>query len=53
MDRGQWDNFPGCRGYTPTLFSKDILGFLMTTENQDLGFMKVFKKLPRICFCLD
>ncbi len=29
--------WPGCRGYIPTLFSKDILGFLMTTESQDLG----------------
>ncbi len=29
--------WPGCRGYTPTLFSKDILGFLMTTERQDLS----------------
>ncbi len=29
--------WPGCRGYTPTLFLKDILGFLMTTESQDLG----------------
>ncbi len=29
--------WPGCRGNTPTLFSKDILGFLMTTESQDLG----------------
>ncbi len=26
-------------GVTPLLFSKDILGFLMTTENQDLGLM--------------
>ncbi len=24
-------------GVTPLLFSKDILGFLMTTESQDLG----------------
>ncbi len=30
------ETWPGCRGYTPT-FSKDILGFLMTTESQDLG----------------
>ncbi len=25
-------------GVTPLLFSKDILGFIMTTESQDLGF---------------
>ncbi len=35
MVRGQWGGFwPGCQGYS---FSKDILGFLMTTESQDLG----------------
>ncbi len=28
--------WPGC-GVTPYSFSKDILGFLMTTESQDLG----------------
>ncbi len=35
MVRGQWGGiWPGCQGYS---FSKDILGFLMTTESQDLG----------------
>ncbi len=28
---------PGCRGLHPYSFSKDILGFLMTTESQGLG----------------
>ncbi len=28
---------------TPLLFSKDILGFLMTTESQDLGLMSHLK----------
>ncbi len=32
MVRGQWANLA-----TPLLFSKDILGFLMTTESQDFG----------------
>ncbi len=29
--------WPGCRGYTPTLFLKEILGFVMTMESQDLA----------------
>ncbi len=36
MVRGQWVNLarmPGLHSYS---FSKDILGFLMTTESQDL-----------------
>ncbi len=28
--------WPGHRGYTPTLYEK-CMGFLMTTESQDLG----------------
>ncbi len=37
MVKGQWANLarmPGLRHYS---FSKNILGLLMTTENQDLG----------------
>ncbi len=37
MVKGQWGNLalmPGLHLYS---FSKDILGFLMTTEIQDLG----------------
>ncbi len=37
MVRGQWANLARMPGVTPLLFSKDILGFLMTTESQDLG----------------
>ncbi len=37
MVRGQWANLARMPGFTPLLFSKDILGFLMTTESQDLG----------------
>jgi len=37
MDRGHWTNLARRSwGYNPTL-SKDILGFLMTTESQDLS----------------
>ncbi len=37
MVRGQWVNWmPGLHPYS---FSKDILGFLMTTKSQDLGLI--------------
>ncbi len=35
MVRGQWVNLARMAG--SLLYSKNILGFLMTTENQDLG----------------
>ncbi len=38
MVRSQWDNLARMPGLHPYSFSKDILGFLMTTESQDLGF---------------
>ncbi len=37
MVRGQWANLARMPGLNPYSFSKDILGFLMTTESQDLG----------------
>ncbi len=37
MVRGQWGNLARMQGLHPYSFSKDILGFLMTTESQDLG----------------
>ncbi len=37
MVRGQWSNLASMPGLHPYSFSKDILGFLMTTESQDLG----------------
>ncbi len=37
MDRGQWVNLASMPVLQPYSFSKDILGFLMTTESQDLG----------------
>ncbi len=36
MVRGQWANLARMPGLHPDSFSKDILGFLMTTESQDL-----------------
>ncbi len=36
-DKGQWGGiWPGHRGYT-LLFMRSAMGFLMTTETQDLG----------------
>ncbi len=37
MVRGQWGNSARMPGLHPYSVSKDILGFLMTTESQDLG----------------
>ncbi len=37
MDRGLMGEFGQDVEVTPLLFSKDMLGFLMTTESQDLG----------------
>ncbi len=37
MVRGQWGNLARMSGLHPYSYSKDILGFLMTTESQDLG----------------
>ncbi len=37
MVRGQWANLTRNSGLHPYSLSKDILGFLMTTESQDLG----------------
>ncbi len=37
MVRGQWGNLARMPGLHPYSFSKDILGFLMTTESQELS----------------
>ncbi len=37
MVRDQWGNLARMPGLHIFSFSKDILGFLMTTESQDLG----------------
>ncbi len=37
MVRGQWVNLARMPELHPYSFSKDILGFLMSTESQDLG----------------
>ncbi len=37
MVKGQWKTLARMLGLHPYSFSKDILGFLMTIESQDLG----------------
>ncbi len=43
MVRGQWRNLARMPGLNPYSFSKDFLGFLMTTESQDLGLKSHLK----------
>ncbi len=43
MVRGQWAKLARMPGLHPYSFSKDILGFLMTTESQDLGLTSHLK----------
>ncbi len=37
IDKGQWRKFGQDTGVTPLLFTMSVMGFLMTTESQDLG----------------
>ncbi len=37
IDNGQWGEFGQDTGVTPLLFMRSAMGFLMTTESQDLG----------------
>ncbi len=36
IDKGQWREFGQDTGVTPLLFMRSAMGFLMTTESQDL-----------------
>jgi len=38
-DEGQWRECGQDTGVTPLLFTRSVLGFLMTTESQDLNLM--------------
>ncbi len=38
-DKGQWWEFGQDTGVTPLLFMRSAMGFLMTTDSQDLGLM--------------
>ncbi len=37
IDKGQWREFGQDTGVIPLLFTMSVMGFLMTTESQDLG----------------
>ncbi len=37
MVRGQWREFGRTPGLHPYFFTMSVMGFLMTTESQDLG----------------
>ncbi len=37
IDKGQWWEFGQDTGVTPYSFTRSAMGFLMTTESQDLG----------------
>ncbi len=39
IDKGQWREFGQDTGVKPLLFTMSVMGFLMTTESQDLGLM--------------
>ncbi len=39
IDKGQWWEFGQDTGVTPLRFTRSAMGFLMTTESQDLGLM--------------
>ncbi len=43
IDKGQWWEFGQDTGVTPLLFSRSAMGFLMTTESQDLGLTSLPK----------
>ncbi len=50
MVRGQWGNLSRMPGLHLYSFSKDILGFLMTTESQDLSLTSHPKDETPDCF---
>ncbi len=37
IDKGQWGEFGQDTGVTPLLFTRTAMGFLMTTESQNLS----------------
>ncbi len=37
IEKGQWREFSQDTEVTPLLFTESAMGFLMTTESQDLG----------------
>ncbi len=52
MVRDQWGNLARMPGLNPYSFSNDILGFLMTTESQDLVLMSHPKDGAFLQYCV-
>ncbi len=52
IDKGQWWEFGQDTGVTALLFTKSTMGFLMTTESQDLGLTSHPKDATCVCFLL-
>ncbi len=46
-DKGQWGEFGQDTGVTLLLFMRSAMGFIMTTESQDLGLTSH----PKDCAC--
>ncbi len=44
IDKGQWREFGQDTGVTPLLFTMSVMGFLMTTESQDLCVFLVLQE---------
>ncbi len=55
IDKGQWWEFGQDTGITPLLFTSSVMGFLMTTESQDLGLTSHPKDGINLCirFLMD
>ncbi len=49
IDKGQWREIGQDTGVTPLLFTRSAMGFLMTTESQDLGLTS-HPKIRKILF---
>ncbi len=43
IDKGQWREFGQDAGVIPLLFTRSAMGFLRTTESQDLGLTSHLK----------
>ncbi len=52
IDKGQWREFGQDTGVTPLLFTRSAMGFLMTTESQDLGLTSHPKDGMYMCGCV-
>ncbi len=48
IDKGQWREFGQDTGVTPLLFKRSAMGFLMTTESQDLDLTSRSKDINKL-----